>query len=118
VTHGGFGYDSGERGFATVMTGRHRPTALFCVGDLVAVGAINQAQRMDIAVPDDVAIVGFDDIDMAGWPRFDLTTARIDLSGMAVAAADLLVRRLGGDAGPAGTQVFPAELVLRGTHGR
>ena len=116
VAHGGFGYEDGERGFASVMTGRHRPTAVFCVGDLVAIGALNQAQRMGLSVPDDVAVAGFDDIDMAAWPCFDLTTARVDLDGMAVAAADLLVARLGGDQSPAETRTFPTEMVLRGTH--
>lgn len=116
VAHGGFGYEDGERGFAAVMRGRHPPTAVFCFGDLVAVGAINQARRVGMSVPDDVAIVGFDDIAMAAWPCFNLTTARVDLFGMAVAAADLLVRRLGGDRSPARTQVVPTALVLRGTH--
>ena len=118
VVHGGFGHDDGERGLAAVMTGRHRPTAVFCVSDLVAVGVLNQAQRMGLSVPDDVAVVGFDDIAMASWPCFDLTTARVDLTGMAVAAADILVERLGGATPPARTRVFPVELVLRGTHGR
>ena len=117
VTHGGFGYADGEDGLAAVMTGRHKPTALFCVGDLVAVGALNQARRMGLSVPDDVAIVGFDDIEMAGWPCFNLTTARIDLPAMAIAAADLLIDRLGGRNGRAQLRTFPAELVLRGTHG-
>ena len=116
VTHGGFGYEDGERGFAAVMSHRHPPTAVFCVGDLVAVGAMNQARRTGMSVPADVAIVGFDDIAMAAWPCFDLTTARVDLFGMAVAAADILVRRLGGQKSPAHTAVFPTELVLRGTH--
>ncbi len=118
ATHGGFGYEDGERGFATVLAGRRPPTAVFCVSDQVAVGALNQAQRMGISVPGDVAIVGFDDSAMAAWPCFDLTTARVDLRGMAVAAAELLVRRLGGEVGESTTLVFPAELVLRGTHGR
>jgi len=116
VARGGFGFEDGERGFAAVMTGRHRPTALFCVSDLVAIGAINQAKRMGVRVPHDVAIVGFDDIAMAAWPCFDLTTARVDLTALALAAADLLVRRVGGDQGAARTTVFPTQLVLRGTH--
>ena len=74
VAHGGFGYADGERGLAAVMGGRRRPTAVFCFADLVAVGAINQARRMGLSVPGDLAIVGFDDIAMAGWPTFELTT--------------------------------------------
>jgi LacI family transcriptional regulator len=116
VAHGGFGYEDGERGFAQVMSGRQRPTAVFCVGDLVAIGAINQARRMGLTVPGDVAIVGFDDIDMAGWPSFEITTVRADLRAMAVAAADVLVARLGGADGPRRVRTFPTEIVLRETH--
>jgi LacI family transcriptional regulator len=122
VAHGGFGYADGERGFAGVMAGtagpagRVQPTAVFCVGDLVAVGALNQARRMGLSVPEDVAVVGVDDIAMAAWPCFDLTTVRLDLDRMAVAAADVLARRLGGDASPRNIQLFPTEVVLRGTH--
>jgi LacI family transcriptional regulator, galactose operon repressor len=116
VAYGGFGYDDGERGFSAVMGRPRRPTAVFCLGDLVAVGALNQARRMGLTVPDDVAVVGVDDIAMAAWPCFDLTTVRLDLGGMAVAAADVLARRLGGDSSDPGIQVFPTEVVLRGTH--
>jgi LacI family transcriptional regulator len=117
LVHGGFGYEDGERGFAEVMTGRHRPTAVFCIGDTVAVGALNQARRMGLSVPGDVSIVGFDDLAIAAWPCFRLTTVGVQLDRMAAAAADLLVRRLGGDESPAGVEVFPTELVLRDTHG-
>lgn len=116
VTHGGFGYDDGVRGLTQLLKGRRRPTAVFCVGDLVAIGAINEAHRRGLAVPDDIAVVGFDDIATAAWPCFDLTTARADLQGMAVAAADLLVQRLGGERGTARVKTFPTELVLRSTH--
>jgi LacI family transcriptional regulator len=118
VARGGFGHEDGERGFAEVMSGRPRPTAVFCVGDLVAIGAINQARRTGLSVPGDVAVVGFDDIDMAGWPSFELTTVRADLRAMAVAAADVLVARLAGADGPRRVRTFPTEIVLRSTHQR
>ena len=118
VAPGGFSYEDGERGFAQVVRQDPRPTAVFCFSDLVAVGAINQARRMGLMVPGDVAVTGFDDIAMAAWPSFDLTTAHVDLDGMANSAADLLVARLGGDTSPPRTEVFPVELVLRGTHQR
>jgi LacI family transcriptional regulator len=118
TVHGGFGYADGERGLAELMSGRGaRPTAVFCVGDAVAVGALNQAMRVGLSVPDDVAVIGFDDLHIASWPCFQLTTVRVDLVGMAVAAADRLVERMSGDGAAARVQVFPTELVLRGTHG-
>jgi LacI family transcriptional regulator len=116
VVNGGFGYADGESGFAKVMAAETRPTAVFCFGDLVAIGGMNQARRMGLSVPGDVAIAGFDDIAMASWPCFDVTTVRADLGGMAVAAADLLVARIGGDTSPPSVRTFPAEIVLRSTH--
>lgn len=116
VAYGGFGYADGERGLAAIMAGPRRPTAVFCAGDLVAIGAMNEARRRGLAVPDDVAIAGFDDIDMAGWPSFDLTTTRADLHGMALAAADVLVERLGGDTSRPRIRIFPTTAVLRSTH--
>ncbi len=118
VARGGFGYADGERGLAAVMTGRRRPTAVFCVGDLVAIGAFNQARRMGLRVPQDVAVVGFDDLALAAWPVIELTTVRADLSAMAVAAADLLIRRLSDPSVPPELTTFPTELVLRTTHQR
>jgi len=118
VARGGFGHADGERGLAAVMTGRSRPTAVFCIGDLVAIGALNQARRMGLRVPQDVAVVGFDDLPLAGWPVIELTTVRADLDAMAVAAADLLIRRLSDPSVPPELTTFPTELVLRTTHQR
>jgi LacI family transcriptional regulator len=118
TVHGGFGYADGERGFAELVTGRRSaPTAVFCVGDAVAVGALNQARRAGVSVPDDVAVVGFDDLDIASWPAFDLTTVRVDMVGMAVAAVDRLVERMAGTEDAPRIHVFSTELVLRSTHG-
>lgn len=116
VSHGGFGHEDGERGLAHVMRGRHKPTAVFCVADAVAIGALNQALRMGVRVPEDLSVVGFDDIAMAAWPAFRLTTVHIDLTGMAVAAADRLVARLRGDESPARVDVFATDVILRDTH--
>lgn len=117
VHRGGFGYEDGVAGLEAVLRGRHRPTAVFCVGDTVAIGVLNHAQRSGLRVPDDLAVVGFDDIAMASWPAFDLTTIRVDLWGMARAAADQLIRRIAGDEGPPRTRTFSVEPVLRSTHG-
>lgn len=117
--HGGFSYADGERGLAELLNAgiRTRPTAVFCVGDAVAIGALNHARRAGVSVPGDLAVVGFDDLEMARWPCFQLTTVRVDLAGMALAAADRVVQRMSGAEGPGRVQVFPTELVLRTTHG-
>jgi LacI family transcriptional regulator len=81
------------------------------------VGAINAAVELGAKVPDDVALIGFDDLPMASWPIFSLTTVRVAFAEMSRAVVKLLVAQLGGDAEPSVPHVFPTELVLRRTHG-
>ena len=58
------------------------PTAIFCVTDMVAFGAVNALAEMGVLVPDDVSVVGFDDLPLASWPVFDLSTIRVDFTGV------------------------------------
>ena len=111
-----FTYASGYAGMKHLLSERPVPTAVFCANDQVAVGAINAATELGVRVPDEVAVIGFDDLPMASWPVFALTTVRVAFTEMSRAVVDLLVGQLTG-AGAAGPQVFATELVLRSTHG-
>lgn len=115
VSRGGFAYDDGVRGFTGIISSPTPPTAIFCANDMVAVGALNQAMNMGIDVPREVSIIGFDDLEIASWPCFRVTTVRVDLASMARAAADAVVGQLRGQrVVPA--PAYPTELVLRRTH--
>lgn len=117
VSRGWFTYDDGVHGFGALMGARPRPTAIFCGNDMVAVGALNRALEMGVDVPGEVSLVGFDDLPIASWPCFQLTTVRVDLAAMARDAADQLVARLTtrGSAAPAGLP-YPIHVVPRRTH--
>lgn len=115
ISRGSFTYEDGVRGFRDLMTAPNRPTAIFCGNDMVAVGALNEAVLMGIDVPGEVSVLGFDDVAIASWPCFQLTTVRVDLASMAGDAADLLVRRLNGEPFET-TRPYRTELVLRRTH--
>lgn len=112
-----FTYEGGYMGLKAVMAARPAPTAIFCVNDYVAVGAINAAIEMGLRIPDDVALIGFDDLPVAGWPAFDLTTVRVDFDAMSRGVVDLLVQQLREPGTAPGQRTFPTELVLRKTHG-
>lgn len=84
----------GEAAAAELFDLAERPTALFCGNDVVAYGALNAARRAGLRVPDDVSVIGFDDLPEASWPIVDLATIGYDITGMARAAADLIVRRI------------------------
>lgn len=118
IVHGGLKHDDGVQGFGRIRSGGKTPTAVFCVNDFVAVGALNAALTAGLRIPEDVAIVGFDDVSMAAWPAFDLTTVNVPVDEMARAATQLLITRIRGE-GPERPrhQTFTTSLVLRRTHG-
>jgi LacI family transcriptional regulator, repressor for deo operon, udp, cdd, tsx, nupC, and nupG len=90
--------------------------ALFCFNDLLALGAMQALRRHGLDVPGDVAVVGVDDIDEGRHSDPDLTTVAADLTVLAAAAVDSLVRRLDDPASPDGDSiVVPHRLVVRGS---
>ena len=91
------------------------PTAVFCVSDYVAMGVCDAAARLRRRVPDDVQVVGYNDLEFAGWSMFDLTTVRQPLDEMARTAARTLLARIEGDDGPPVHRSFDVELVRRGS---
>ncbi len=110
---------AGYTAFQRLMDLRPRPTALFCGNDWLAVGALNGAKELGIAVPDALTVIGFDDLAVASWPVFSLTTVSNPVTDNAAEAARLLVRRIQAGPGPAYEhRVAPTAVVLRGTHGR
>jgi LacI family transcriptional regulator len=118
TVNGSFSDSTGFDGFRAIMERRDPPTAIFCANDVIAFGALNAAHEMGVCVPRDVTVVGFDDIRMAAWPIFSLTTVRSDLVRVAGAACEMLVRRMEGERSATRRVVVPVELVLRKTHGR
>ncbi len=85
--------------------------AVFAATDVIAVSAIRAIIACGLSVPRDVAVVGFDDIAMAGYTSPPLTTVRQDLAHGAKVLVDLVLRRIGGEDTPSAT--MPAELVVR-----
>jgi LacI family transcriptional regulator len=118
VRRGEYSHQSGYQGCLELLAADPRPTALFCANDVVAFGALDAARRAGVAVPGELSIVGYDDVEMAGWEVFSLTTVRQPLRQMARRAARMLVERIEGDpALPGRREVFPAGLVRRNTTG-
>jgi LacI family transcriptional regulator len=112
---GDFTHAHGYRAFERLMSQKVPPTAIFCVNDLLAFGALNGAKAAGVRVPEDVWVVGFDDIDMASWPSNSLTTVKQRLDDMANAAVELLLGRIDDPRRQPSTLRFPSQLVIRGT---
>ena len=93
-----------------------RIDGLFCATDLMAIGALD-ALRIDlgIAVPGDMQVVGFDDIEQAGWASFDLSTIRQDVDAQADTVIRLLTERIADRSLPIRLERAQLSPVLRGT---
>ncbi len=90
--------------------------ALFCFNDLLALGAIEALRQSGCRVPDDVAVVGFDDIEEGRHINPSLTTVTPDLELLAERAVHALVRRLDDPSTPEGySVVVPHQLLVRGS---
>lgn len=105
------GRSAGER-LAGIPSGR-RPTAAFCANDLVALGLLQQATRAGLAVPDDLAIVGYDDIEFAAAAAVPLTSVRQSRHELGRAAAELVLDEATNPQHRHRQVVFTPELVAR-----
>ena len=85
---------SGERAVQRLMTERPLPTAIICSNDLTAIGAIRALYRSGIRVPQDVSVVGADDIPFAALCHPPLTTVQIPREALGRVACDILQRML------------------------
>src|SRR4030095_5077121 len=110
--HREFDHESGRLGLQAMVDSGGPPTAIFCANDFIALGVLNHAIELGISVPDDIAVIGFDDIEMAAWPAFSLTTVHNPLLDIARRAAETLVDLIESSA-TVQHDVFPTNLVLR-----
>ena len=107
-----------ERGFwamDTLMSGKKRPTAVLAANDSLAIGALRWCQTHDMRVPDDIAIVGMDNIEFAEYASVPLSTVNYAVETVTRMAVDRLMRLISaGDSlpEPRVTQIDP-DLVIR-----
>jgi LacI family transcriptional regulator len=116
LVRGPFSYETGYHGIVQLFQAENMPTAIFCANDAIALGALNAAHVLGIQVPQELTIVGFDDVPMAGWPIFNLTTVGTDLTGMAEVGAKLLMERIKDPQLLPRLVVIEPTLVRRGSH--
>jgi len=90
-----------------------RPTAIFALNDLQALGVYLAARDLRLHIPDDVSIVGFDDLPTARWASPPLTTVRQPLFEMGVTAARLVLRLAAGEHATEMRVELATELITR-----
>ncbi|WP_420628478.1 LacI family DNA-binding transcriptional regulator [Candidatus Leptofilum sp.] len=112
---GTFTYESGQACARRLLTLATPPDAIFCAADIMAMGVMDVARyEFDLQIPDQLSIIGFDDIPIAGWPIYNLTTIRQPVDGMIDAALELLDNHEDGIP-TAEYKLLLGELIIRGS---
>jgi len=115
---GTFRLDSGRHAVRSLLHDQVPFTALFASNDEMAVGAISELRASGRRVPEDVSVVGFDDIVFADAVDPPLTTVRQQRRIIGAKAMAMMIDLLEGRGGTARTELVPTELVVRGTTAR
>jgi len=97
VVEGDWSVESGRRAIATLLALPTPPTAVFAASDTIAIGALDAAEKMNYRVPEDIAIIGFDDIPAASWVRPQLSTVAQYPGEMGTLLAKALFERISGE---------------------
>ncbi|MBC2774562.1 substrate-binding domain-containing protein [Rhizobium sp. AQ_MP] len=110
---GNFTYNEAYAAALRLLASRSRPDALFCCNDIMGLAAIDAAREKGLRPGEDIAIVGFDDIPMAGWTSYRLTTIRQPVERMVQEALSIIddpAIRPGDDGS---VRILPGKLTIR-----
>jgi DNA-binding LacI/PurR family transcriptional regulator len=110
-------FDDGYKGFYTMWERSHKPTAIFATNDMLALGAIRGINEKGLRIPDDISIIGSDNIDFASFSTPPLTTIHTEKERMgqdSVFLLDRLIHKL--ELSPSKIEYEP-RLIIRGTTG-
>lgn len=88
---GGFDYQQAYAAAKELLRQRPLPDAVFCANDIMAIALLDAARMAGVSVPQDIAVIGFDDIPMASWEPYSLTTMRQPLRRMLAQAVDIIM---------------------------
>jgi LacI family transcriptional regulator len=117
ISIGGPTRDDGEAAALRLLDRPDRPTAVFTANNFMTVGALRAARSLGLRIPEDVALVGFDDLDWTTLVQPPVTVVRQPVADLGRVAGERLLRRLEGDAGPPKRIRLDANLIVRGSCG-
>jgi len=118
VARGDFSYDAAYQATIDLFRIGHGADAIFAANDVGAFGVMDALRHeLGLRVPEDVKVVGFDDIAQSHWKSYNLTTVKFDLDERVRALVRLILRRLNHPDAPGFQETLNTRLVVRGTVG-
>ena len=111
---GAYSFDAGRREMARLLEG-DRAEAYFCGDDVLSIGALSAIGSAGLRVPEDIGIIGLNDMEMAGWENIDLTTIHQPIRQIIGSSIELIVAMLEDPDREPETRLCPCRIVERGT---
>lgn len=111
--NGAFSYRAAHAAVSEMITSHPPPDAFFCCNDIMALGAIDAVKARGMRPGEDVAIVGFDDIPMAAWGGYRLSTIRQPVEAMVRETLSLLLDRATAPPEEGTLRILPGKLIIR-----
>ncbi|MGN6422637.1 MAG: LacI family DNA-binding transcriptional regulator [Asticcacaulis sp.] len=111
--NGDYSMDCGAEATARLIAQTPRPTAIFCFGDDMAMGALHALRQAGLSCPQDISVVGFDDIGAARFTAPPLTTVRQPMRAIGQRCVAALLAILNGQRSEPVVETLPHELVIR-----
>jgi len=118
IVRGDFQSASGYHAIEVLLSLPEPPTAIFACNDLMAIGAMARAIELGYRIPEDLSVIGFDDIALASFANPRLTTVVQPKYQMGTLAAEILLQRIGNRSFATRREVLSTELVVRNSTGQ
>ncbi|GAB3484179.1 LacI family DNA-binding transcriptional regulator [Marinomonas epiphytica] len=110
-----YSYDSARQQSLALLSDHPEVDAIFCGDDILAIATLDSARELGRLCPEEIGILGFNDMSMASWGAYNLSTIKQPIQKMVDAAVELIIKRIEHPHLATETRLFPCELIVRDT---
>ena len=110
-----YSFDAGREEMARLLKRPHRAEVYFCGDDVLSVGALSAIQSGGLKTPDDIGIIGLNDMEIARWENINLTTIRQPIAQIVTSSIELIISMLEDADRYPEARLFPCQIIERGT---
>ncbi|MBT3146336.1 LacI family DNA-binding transcriptional regulator [Neptunomonas phycophila] len=110
-----YSYEAGKQKALELLEQNPSLEAIFCGDDILAIATLDTARELGKKCPEDFGVLGFNDMSMASWNAYNLTTIKQPIKEMVTAAVDIIIKRIEEPNLPTETRLLPCKLIERGT---
>lgn len=113
VQQGNYTYEGGFKATQELLTKHKGLDCIFCVNDITALGAMDAIRALGLKIPGDISVFGFDNIRMAAWPTYALTTWEQPLEEMVTTAVEIMIQKISTPNQPRKTLMMKGQMIIR-----